>query len=235
VTRQNVYDDEHFFAGYQAMRVARAGINESLEQPALKGLLPDLTGADVIDLGCGDGTLCRSVAEAGAASVLGVDPSSRMLALATARTDDPRVRYQQGFAEDLRLPPACADLVTSSLALHYVADLAALFGQVATWLRPGGLLVASMEHPAVTASAGAGEDGDGYAAEGVRRSHWYVDGVVKHHRMVSTVVNELLGAGLVLTALAEPVPSPTLLEARPDLARHRERPPLLLIRGQRPG
>ncbi|MFN2562692.1 MAG: class I SAM-dependent methyltransferase [Jatrophihabitans sp.] len=234
MTGQNVYDDEEFFAEYQAMRVAQGGINEALEQPALRALLPKVAGTDVIDLGCGDGTLCRFVAEAGAGSVLGVDPSSRMLALATARTSHPRVRYERSFAEEVRRPPACADLVTSSLAFHYVPDLATLFRHVASWLRPGGVLVASMEHPAITATSGSDPHGEGYADEGLRRTHWYVDGVVKYHRRISTIVSDLLDAGLVLDALVEPVPSFPLLERRPDLAVHRRRPPLLLLRGHRP-
>ena len=54
-----------------------------------------------------------------------------MLALARARTADPRVRYVQGFAEDLSLRRGCADLVVSSLAFHYVADLGLLLDRIA--------------------------------------------------------------------------------------------------------
>jgi len=37
---QNVYDDESFCTFYQAMRPAQTGINEAVEQPALRGMLP---------------------------------------------------------------------------------------------------------------------------------------------------------------------------------------------------
>jgi SAM-dependent methyltransferase len=40
----------------------------------------------VLDLGCGDGWFCRYAAESGVQSVVGIDPSRRMLALARERT-----------------------------------------------------------------------------------------------------------------------------------------------------
>jgi SAM-dependent methyltransferase len=234
--RQNIYDQAEFFAGYQRMRRREAGMNAALEQPAMRALLPPAAGLRVIDLGCGDGRLSRELAAAGAASVLGVDPSARMLAGAVkaagaagavgARED--RVRYVRAFAEDITLPAGCADLVVSSLAFHYVADLAALLGRIGQWLRPGGQLVASMEHPAVTAARD-------YSDEGRRVTTWFVGGVIKYHRRVATVVNDCVGAGLVLERVAEPAPSAAVLRERPDLAGHRRRPRLLLIAARRPG
>ena len=128
MSRQNVYDDGSFFSGYQQMRDAESGINAAVEQPGLRALLPDPAGRAVLDLGCGDGTLARDLLARGAAQVLGADPSARMLALARARSTDPRVRYVQAFAEDLSLRPTSVDLVVSSLALHYVADLGTVGG-----------------------------------------------------------------------------------------------------------
>lgn len=235
---QNVYDDDRFFGGYQAMRAAGSGLNEALEQPALRALLPAVAGQDVVDLGCGDGALSRELARSGARSVLGVDPSARMLELAVARTVDARVRFVQAFNEDLQLPSEGADLVVSSLALHYVPDLPELLMRVASWLRPQGVFLASMEHPVITAAPGRScEHGwvvDAYAEEGERRTRWYIDDVVKYHRTTGTIVSTILGAGLTLTALVEPAPAPAAVNERPDLLVHRHRPPLLVVRAQRP-
>jgi ubiquinone/menaquinone biosynthesis C-methylase UbiE len=236
VSRQNVYDDEAFFAGYQQLRDTEGGINAAIEQPALRALLPAVTGSTVIDLGCGDGALARDLAAAGAARVLGADPSLRMLALARDRTGDPRVRYVQAFAEDLAVRDARADLVVSSLALHYVADLGALLDRVARWLRPGGWLVASMEHPLRTADLGRSDDPEAagrYAAEGRRDQTWYVDGVVKYHRRVATILNLVLAAGLELRTVVEPGPTPQALAARPELDRHQRRPAILALAATR--
>ncbi len=234
MARQNIYDDEVFFAGYQQLRQTRSGLNEAIEQPALRALLPAVGGLEVLDLGCGDGSLCRELADAGAARVLGVDPSERMLGLARERTTDPTVEYAQQFAEDLRLPADSVDLVVSSLALHYVDDLAGLLGNVSSWLRPGGAFVATMEHPVVTAAAG-GDNPSGwvvadYAVEGPRHTRWYTDDVIKYHRTTGSVVRSILQAGLTLTALEEPAPSAAAAQDRPDLQVHRQRPALLVLR-----
>ena len=237
MSRQNVYDDEGFFAGYQQLRDSESGINAAVEQPALRALLPDVTGRAVLDLGCGDGALARDLAARGAARVVGADPSLRMLALARERTGDPRVGYVQAFAEDLALPDGRFDLVVSSLAFHYVADLGAVLGQVARWLRPGGDLVASMEHPMRTAELGRLDDpavAGRYDIEGRRDQSWFVEGVVKYHRRVSTLLNLVLAAGLELLAVGEPGPTPAALAARPELDRHHRQPPILVLAAARP-
>ncbi len=70
MSRQNVYDDQAFFAGYQQLRDAESGINAAVEQPGLRALLPEVTGRTVLDLGCGDGALARDLAARGATRVM---------------------------------------------------------------------------------------------------------------------------------------------------------------------
>ena len=237
---RDLYDHPGFFAGYRRLRDAGQGINELLEIPALDRMLPPVAGASVIELGCGAGALARNLAEAGAAHVLAVDSSRRMLALTTAH---PRVRYLHADLERLTLPARRADLVVSSLVLHYIADYPGLVRRVAGWLRPGGRFVFSIEHPICTSAdpmTGWWQTGDAtvwpvddYAAEGPRRQDWIVEGVRKYHRRVATLIGGLLDAGLELTGIDEPVPSPAALRSRPDLAEHLRRPPLLLLSARR--
>jgi ubiquinone/menaquinone biosynthesis C-methylase UbiE len=188
----------------------KPGLMRRLRSRQLRALLPDVTGTRVVDLGCGDGRLCRYLAERGAANVLGVDPSARMLALARQRTGDRRVHYEQAFAEDFVLPPGTVELVVSSFALHYVADLAAVLHKVSSWLARGGLFVASMEHPVITAAPEVGRSlgvVDGYFHEGQRVTQWLTNGVLKYHRTVSTIVNAVIDAGLTIERLDEPTPT----------------------------
>ncbi|MHB8296483.1 MAG: class I SAM-dependent methyltransferase [Acidimicrobiales bacterium] len=238
MSRQNVYDDPVFFTAYQEMREAESGINAAVDQPALRALLPDVDGMSVLDLGCGDGRLCRGLAAMGAARIVGVDPSARMLALARERTGSPEVTYLEAFAEDVVFGEASFDLVVSSLALHYVADLGSLLVRVAGWLRPTGSLVATMEHPMRTADPERSLDPgvvDNYATEGRRDQSWFVDGVVKYHRRVSTILNAVIAAGFDLCAVEEPTPSPDALAARPDLDRHNRRPSILALAAVKTG
>ena len=240
-----LYDDPAFFRRYQRMRARGGGLNEELEQPAVIRMLPPVGGADVLEIGCGDGQLARWLAGRGARRVLGVDPSARMLGLAAAR-GHPRVRYCQASADTLELAPGRLDVVVSSLALHYVADYSALIGRVAGWLRPGGHLVYSVEHPvrtarnpmtgwAVTADGATVWPVDDYAAETARRQVWLDTVVTKYHRRLTTLVGAVLAAGLELTGLDEPYPDERMAARRPDLAPHRRSPPLLVVAARRPG
>ena len=45
--KQNVYDNETFFEGYKNLRESGSGLNDALEQPAIRSMLPILSG-----LGC---------------------------------------------------------------------------------------------------------------------------------------------------------------------------------------
>ena len=81
---QNIYDDPEFFAGYSRLGRSVEGLNGAAEWPALRAMLPPIRGLRVCDLGCGFGWFCVWAREQGAASVLGLDVSENMLALARA-------------------------------------------------------------------------------------------------------------------------------------------------------
>jgi SAM-dependent methyltransferase len=243
---QNIYDDPVFFAGYAALRDAERGLNAVLEQPALARLLPSsLMGLRILDLGCGFGDFARAARAQGAASVLGIDVSEKMLAEARRRTSDPAIRYEQAAIEALAVEPGAFDLAVSSLALHYVADYRTAVRTIAAALAPRGRFVFSVEHPMCTAMAvyewqrdATGAElhwpVDRYGEEGRRDTRWFVDGVVKHHRTVASYVNGLVEAGLALARLEEPEADPAALAARPELALHRRRPPFLLLAADKP-
>ncbi|HEY3269009.1 MAG TPA: class I SAM-dependent methyltransferase [Armatimonadota bacterium] len=243
---QNIYDNPAFFAGYSALRATRAGLNEALEQPAMASLLPDVAGLAVLDLGCGAGDLCRQLHAAGAVGVTGVDVSSRMLNLARAAGGD-GIRYVHQAIEDFDAPDASFDLVVSSLAFHYVRDFEAALAGIARWLRPGGTLVFSQEHPVCTAAQGThpgwarDERGakrywtlDRYHDEGMRESHWFVDGVIKYHRTTATILNALLDQGFRIQRVLEPHAVPEEEARRPELLEERRRPPFLLVKAELP-
>src|SRR4051812_38368634 len=152
---QNIYDNDAFFAEYAKLRRSREGLDGAPEWPALRSMLPDLKGKRVLDLGCGYGWFCRFAREAGAAEVMGVDVSERMLAKAREMTADPAIDYVKSGIEMFELPTGSFDLVYSSLALHYVEDFAGVAEAVHRWLAPGGRFVFSVEHPILTASSAA--------------------------------------------------------------------------------
>ncbi|MDR3710256.1 MAG: class I SAM-dependent methyltransferase [Capsulimonadaceae bacterium] len=243
---QNIYDNPEFFAGYSSLRDRKAGLNDVLEQPAMRSLLPGVHGKTVLDLGCGDGQFCRTLIECGAAAVVGVEISERMLELARSH-DNANVTFEHCAIEDFVANDESFDLITSSLAFHYIRDLDKVIVKIAKWLRSGGHLVFSMEHPVCTAAQGiqpgwqtnAGGDRehwilDRYHDEGVRRSHWFVDDVIKYHRTMASVLNMVIESGLSVDRVLEPHAIESAERERPSLLDERRRPPFLLVRARKP-
>jgi SAM-dependent methyltransferase len=236
---QNIYDNEEFFEGYSRLGRSVEGLDGAPEWPALRALLPDLRGLKVLDLGCGFGWFCRWARHQGAAHVLGIDVSERMLARSQATTQDTAISYTRADMEHLELSAASFNLVYSSLALHYVEDLTRLMSQVHGSLVPGGSLVFSVEHPIFTAPTdpnwsrnAAGRKTwplDGYLDEGPRSTDWLAKGVIKQHRTVATYINTLLRLGFAISHVEEWGPTEEQIASRPTLADERQRPPFLLV------
>jgi demethylmenaquinone methyltransferase/2-methoxy-6-polyprenyl-1,4-benzoquinol methylase len=98
---------------------------------AAVGTLRLSRGARVLDLACGTGDLCRTLADAGALPV-GVDLSAGMLR--AARTKAPLLRAD---AMHLPFPDATFDALACGFALRNFAGLAPVFSECARVLRPG--------------------------------------------------------------------------------------------------
>lgn len=236
---QNIYDNDAFFTAYSQLPRSIGGLDSAPEWPALRAMLPDLRGKSVLDLGCGYGWFCRWAAEQGAARVLGVDVSEKMLAQANAMGTHAAVSYARLDLEQLALPPASYDLIYSSLAFHYIEGFDALLAAIRHGLKPGGKLVFSIEHPIFMAPRQPGwlTDGQGrkrwpvdsYQQQGPRVSDWLAPGVIKRHRTLGTTINALLQAGLQLDHVEEWGPTDEQIAQQPALAEERERPMLLLV------
>ncbi|WP_119460350.1 class I SAM-dependent methyltransferase [Rhodospirillaceae bacterium SYSU D60014] len=240
---QNIYDTPEFFEGYSQLGRSVEGLAGAAEWPALRALIPDLHGLEVVDLGCGFGWFCRWAREQGAAHVLGLDVSEKMLARARAATSDAAITYVRADLERLDLPEASFDLAYSSLALHYIVDLAGLLAKVHRALIPGAHLIFSIEHPIYMAPAHPGwsvdREGrktwpiDSYQVEGPRRTDWLAKGVIKQHRTIGTTLNLLIRLGFAISHVEEWGPTDEQIAAKPELAEERERPMFLLVAARR--
>jgi ubiquinone/menaquinone biosynthesis C-methylase UbiE len=235
---QNIYDNPEFFAGYSQFPRSQHGLTEAPEWQNLQTMMPTLLDAKVLDLGCGFGHFARWAAAKGAAKVVGVDLSTKMLEQAQALTHDERISYTKGDLEKLELPEQGFDLVYSSLVFHYLPDCTSLFQEVRKRLLPCGHLIFSVEHPLYTAPSNPvwrEEKGsvvwplDNYLLEGKRVTQWVTSGVVKYHRTTETYINTLLDNGFTLERLVEWGPNEAQLAAHPEWANELHRPMFLLV------
>ncbi|TSE01968.1 class I SAM-dependent methyltransferase [Skermania sp. ID1734] len=109
----------------------RAMAAESLESVDLRG------DERVLDIGCGDGFVTRRIADRlPRGSVIGVDPSPRMVDAALGRATQ-NLSFELGDVTTLRFLDEF-DLVVSFNALHWVHDQAAAYRRIAAALRPTG-------------------------------------------------------------------------------------------------
>jgi SAM-dependent methyltransferase len=210
---QNIYDQEDFFTGYSRLPRSVDGLEGAAEWPAIRAPLPPMTGPRVLDLGCGFGWFARWARQEGAASVLAIDVSAKMLSRAAEMANDPIITYARGDLEALDVPATSFDFAYSALALHYIVNLKHSFALIHRALVPGAPFVFSVEHPLYTAPSAPGfvtaAEGrrvwplDRYLEEGDRTTDWLAKGVIKRHRTIGGYVNLLLGAGFTLTHLEE--------------------------------
>jgi 2-polyprenyl-6-hydroxyphenyl methylase/3-demethylubiquinone-9 3-methyltransferase len=103
-----------------------------------------LAGLSLLDVGCGAGLFAEPLARLGA-DVLGVDPAGESIAVARNHADEcgARVRYRAGTLEEIVAEGQTFDVVSMMEVVEHAPDPAALVGQAALALRPGGLFIAS--------------------------------------------------------------------------------------------
>jgi SAM-dependent methyltransferase len=123
-----------------------------IERYTLLRLAGDVADKAVIDLACGEGYYTRQLRRRGAARVVGVDLSHRMIGLAEA--EEARqplgVEYRVGDVRALETPGEF-DLAFAAYLLNYARtaeELAQMCRAVARALRPGGRFVTANSNPA---------------------------------------------------------------------------------------
>lgn len=239
----NEYDNEEFFAQYAQMPRSRQGLEAAGEWRQMKALFPDVAGKRVLDLGCGYGWHCRYAAEQGAAKVLGLDISEKMLAEARSRGEGDVIEYRLCGMEEYEYPLAAWDVVVSNLALHYIEDFDSVFKKVWDTLSPSGVFLFNIEHPVFTAGVGQdwayGPDGkplywpvDDYFKPGERVTDFLGCRVLKQHHTLTQILMGLLHCGFTLEAVEEAKPPAERMNL-PGMEDELRRPMMLLVRARK--
>jgi 2-polyprenyl-3-methyl-5-hydroxy-6-metoxy-1,4-benzoquinol methylase len=178
----------------------------------------DLAGQHLCDLACGQGLMARYLARRGA-RVTGIDLSAKLLEAARRyeEAEPLGITYEWGDAQCLKnTPGAVFDGVVCHLALMDIPDLAATFRAVYRVLRPEGWFLFSITHPCFQMPAWSPPDQD-IASEESEASRYFWEGfwrsdyphgvrgrVGAYHRTLSTYLNTLSDASLILERLIEP-------------------------------
>lgn len=173
------------------------------------GLLADIKGKKVLDIGCGSGHSLEYMAGRGAVELWGVDLSSSQI---TAAKD---YLYRKGFGaklfcapmeQDIDLPKNYFDIVYSIYAIGWTTDLARTFELAFSYLKHNGIIVFSWDHPMYQC---IGDNGEGiiieesYLEEGSERIEKYGEPMHVNKIKLSTYINELAKEGFKLEQLVE--------------------------------
>jgi len=161
-----------------------------------------------------------------------------MINEAQSRIQSENVAFVCKAIEDYEIEKNKFDIILSSMMLHYVKDLNVVFENVFNGLKTGGQFIFSMEHPVCTAYQNKWIDtNEGkvwpiahYSQEGIRYYDWFVSGVQKYHRKISSVVNSLIKTGFNIKSIEEPEPTNDIIDKMPELVGHIERPSVLIIK-----
>lgn len=217
--RANGADWDRYADEYQALHGPYLGDvgflwgPEGLSEEAA-GVLGDVRGRDVLEVGSGAGQCSRWVRARGGRAV-GLDLSHRQLQHsrridAETGIEVPSVR---GTATALPFADDSFDAVFSSFgALQFVADIEQAVAETARVLRPGARFAFSITHP----TRWMFPDDPGEGGLTATQSYWdrtpYVEvddetgatSYVEHHRTLGDWVSLLAGAGFRIVALVEP-------------------------------
>ncbi len=237
--KENIYDNDIFFEKYGQMTRSTKGLSGAGEWQYFQSLLPDFKEKRVLDLGCGYGWHCIYAMENGAASVVGIDISNKMLEVAKQKTPFKEVEYRNCAIEDIDFAEESFDVILSSLAFHYIEGYDALIKKLYRVLKPEGALIFTVEHPVFTAEGSQdwvyNTEGeiqhfpvDNYYYEGKRDTMFLGEKVVKYHRTLTTYLNTLLSNGFVINHIIEPKPLEDTLD-NPGMLDEMRRPMMLIM------
>jgi ubiquinone/menaquinone biosynthesis C-methylase UbiE len=121
-------------------------INGYHTRPAILDLAGDVAGRRILDAGCGSAPLSAALRDRGA-TMTGFDSSAKMLELARRRLGPGADLHLADLGSPLPFPDGAFDDVIACLVLHYLQDWTAPLAELRRVLRPGGRLIAAVDHP----------------------------------------------------------------------------------------
>ena len=244
-------------------KLARAGhdiYRDSFNTPAFLDLLPDVSGLDGVDIGCGEGHNTRHLARRGA-RMMAVDVSKTFVRYASEEEgrEPLGIDYRVADAAALPFKDCTFDFATAFMSLMDIPAPERAIGEAFRILRTGGFLQFSITHPCFDTphhrnlrdeggTTYAIEVGDYFERLDGRIMRWLfattpdeakegfnLSQVPRFTRTVSDWLNMLIEAGFVIERAAEPRPSDKTVRAFPDVQDAQVVAYFLHMRARKPG
>ncbi len=203
--------------------------HQHILNPCVDHLLGDVKDKMLLDAGCGEGYLSRHYAQKGAI-VTGVDISESLVEICRSQPND-NIKYHIGSICNLDfISDSTYDLVLCNLVLLNVPCLTEALNEFSRVLKPGGMLVFSIVHPAFNFyGPGTWEMGDRdpntkrrrglffkvdqYFTEQEYQRFWktrsgekFPQPISFFHRTISTYTRAVMESGLLISQIEEPQP-----------------------------
>ena len=214
-------DYDSFAEAYTAETEANL-INGYYMRPAIVDLAGDVTGRRILDAGCGSGPIASALRDRGA-TVTGFDSSAGMLELARRRLGPDADLHLADLASTLPFPDGAFDDAIAALVLHYLEDWTGPLAELRRVLRPGGRLIASVDHPLqghplvrpgtdYWATFQYSVETTTSSGQSFVLTYW--------HRPLPAMISAFTTAGFRIAAIDEPLPAPdTPRELLPESLR----------------
>lgn len=239
---------------YEQFTSGSDSYSNTIEWPCIKKMLPNLAQKNILDLGCGTGRFTFLLESEQPAHIVGVDLSVEMLELAKEKAQKVNsiAEFRKSDVSE-HFTDEVFDFVFSSTVTHYIADLNSFFNNVNKLLVSKGQCIFSVMNPVYSAQYPIKKD-DSFPddSEWVVRyldkqerayiQPWieYNDAVddflsFSYHHTFSDYVNAVIGAGLNIVEVHEPMPPIEWKIKYPERYNNFiETPSYLIINAQKP-
>jgi len=182
------------------------------------GIIGEVQGLDILEVGCGGGQNAIVLAKRGAKSVTGIDQSENQLEVARqlAESQGAQAAFLKSDMEDMSvIADSSFDLVVSSHAMNYASDINRVFSECSRVLRPHGRIVTCMNHPTWIVLGNALQEDDftkiaNYFDETRQKWDWNkykgdkIASFESSEWQLNQIINGLISAGFCIENLAEP-------------------------------
>ncbi|MFH1999982.1 MAG: class I SAM-dependent methyltransferase [Planctomycetota bacterium] len=121
---------------------------DRVNTPVFLEMLPDISGATGLDIGCGEGHNTRLLSRRGAA-MWGIDISTRFIGFAEEKErEEPHgIHYSVACAASLPFPDHAFDFAAAFMSFMDMPDYERALSEAYRVIKPGGFLQFSISHP----------------------------------------------------------------------------------------